>query len=105
MPVIGTDLGPPTNATLALIADPATRQFWDPDHVVSTEVLEVGRRHVDRLSPEDRSVVANTTVAWDMVAVFGPSATWDAELPWPSYWGRPVVDAIEDVRARLAPAP
>jgi hypothetical protein len=102
MPVIRTDLGPPTNTTLALISDPVARQYWDPDHLVSTAVLEVAQRHPDRLSPEDRDRLADTPVAWDVVALFDPSATWDAELPWPSYWGGPVVRAIDDARVRLS---
>jgi len=65
----------------------------------------VARRHLDRLSSDYRRRLANARVAWDLVAVFPPSITWESEMPWPSVWGRPVIQALEQVRAQLPASP
>ena len=42
MPVIATDIAPPTSAKLALIPGAHVRQFWDPGHLV----LALGRANL-----------------------------------------------------------
>lgn len=103
MPVILTDIAAPTSARLALIADARAQQFWDPDHLVSTAILSLAHQHVDRLSADQRDLLEGAPVAWDLVASFPPGVQWASELPWPSFWGFPVVGAVDDLVAPWSP--
>jgi hypothetical protein len=102
MPVLVTDLAPPTDAKLAFSADRSTRQFWDPRLLLSSAVLRLGREHLDRLPAAERHRFAEgRRVAWDLVLLFPPGARWDDELPWPSYADGPVVDMMDELSRRL----
>jgi hypothetical protein len=104
MPVLATDVGAPTNDKLSLVPDRRARQFWDPDHLVSKELRRVAMAHRDRLSAEERTTLDQASVIWDVVVLFPPGEKWNSSLPWPAHWGYPVVDAIEGLRPKLAPA-
>jgi hypothetical protein len=68
-PVIPTDIAPPTNGALALASDRRTAQLWDPDRILSQEIVRAALEDPTLLSTEDGGVDA-TTVVWDFVAVF-----------------------------------
>jgi hypothetical protein len=87
-PVLPSDLGPPSTATLGRIPDRRAAQFWDKVRVVSHSMGEHNRR----------------TLVWDYVAVYPSGATWQDRPPEPLYHGRPVVKVKEAARAALAQA-
>jgi hypothetical protein len=105
MPVLATDVAPPTDEKLGLVRDPRARQFWDPDHLVSKELRSVATANRDRLSPEERTTLDQASVIWDVVVLVPPGEKWNTSLPWPVYWGYPVVDALEGLVPKLAQAP
>ena len=61
------------------ITDRRSRQYWDPDRVLSKQM---GERDSD-------------SITWDYVAVYRPGQRWDDKPPQPIYEGYPVVQAIE----------
>jgi len=80
-PVLPTDLGAPSTATLRRVSDLRASQYWDKEHVVS---------HL--LGERDRK-----SVVWDYVAVYEPGKLWDTTPPDVVYSERPVVRAIDGI--------
>jgi hypothetical protein len=81
-PVLPTDFGAPSTATLKRISDPRASQYWDKEHLLSRQLGET-----DRLS-----------VVWDYVAVFPRGALWEKVPPQPSYSHVPVIKGIDGAR-------
>lgn len=84
-PVLPTDLGAPSTATLKRLSDPRVSQYWDKQHVVSR-----------LLGERDRA-----SVVWDYVAVYRPGKLWDQVPPEPASSGVPVVRAIDKTRDEI----
>jgi len=84
-PVLPTDLGAPSTATLKRLSDRRVSQYWDKDHVVSR-----------LLGERDRS-----SVVWDYVAVYQPGKLWDHAPPEPASSGVPVVNSIDRTRTEI----
>jgi hypothetical protein len=98
-PVIATDIGPPLSRVLGLLDDRRAVQFWDPDRALEADMrrsidLDPARYGFDGPLPAD-------VVIWDVAAVFGPGARWEADLPVPSYYGGPVVEVLDATAAAL----
>ena len=81
-PVLPTDFGAPSTATLRRASDPRVSQYWDKDHIVSRSLGE-----------RDRS-----SVVWDYVAVYQSGKLWDHVPPDPAYSNVPVVRAMGGTR-------
>jgi hypothetical protein len=84
-PVLPTDLGAPSTATLKRLSDQRVSQYWDKEHVVSR-----------LLGERDRA-----SVVWDYVAVYQPGKLWDQAPPEPASSGVPVVRAIDKTRDEI----
>jgi len=84
-PVLPTDLGAPSTATLKRLSDLRVSQYWDKQHVVSR-----------LLGERDRS-----SIVWDYVAVYQPGKLWDQAPPEPASSGVPVVRAIDKTRDEI----
>ena len=98
-PVLFTDVARPTTATLALVHDRRARQYWDGDRELSKDLVRALLAHPERYRL-DRQVGADSVV-WDAVALFPRGALWKDDVPVPSVYGAPVVDAIPDLRSAL----
>jgi hypothetical protein len=96
-----TDIGPPTNAVLALLHDVRVTQFWDPDRRVSAQLLAQADDRA-RAGLTDR--IVGRKVAWDLVAVYPPGEPSGTVWPYPRWNGGPVVDVIPDLRTHLLDA-
>ena len=81
-PVLATDLGAPSTATLRRASDSRVSQYWDKEHLVS---------HL--LGERDRS-----SVVWDYVAVYKQGKLWDQAPPEPVYSRVPVVHGIDGAK-------
>jgi hypothetical protein len=97
-PVIRTDVAPPTTGTLGRLHDPGARQFWDPNRIVSKDIVRAILAHPDRYRVED---VDKDTIVWDTVALFPKGVLWEDDLPMPTFYGAPVVDSIEGLSKGL----
>jgi hypothetical protein len=87
-PVLPTDWGAPSTATLKRISDPRAAQFWDAKRLISHSMGEHNRR----------------SVVWDYIAVYPRGERWTDRPPEPIYSGGPVVRVQEPARAALAKA-
>lgn len=98
-PVLKTDIAPPTNWVLGLLDDRRVIQYWDPDLVVSTDIVRSANENPSRYGLEQPFPAG--FVAWDVIAVFGKPARWDKDLPPPIYDDGPVVQAIDGARKAI----
>jgi hypothetical protein len=87
-PVLPTDWGAPSTATLKRVADARSIQFWDSDRLISHLLGEHDRR----------------SIVWDHVAVYPAGAIWNRQPPKALYEGGPVVQVIEPLRNALKQA-
>lgn len=87
-PVLPTDWGAPSTATLNRISDSRTTQFWDKRRLISHSMGEHNRR----------------SVIWDYIAVYPPGVMWTDGPPQPLYRGGPVIRVEEPARAALSQA-
>lgn len=99
-PVVWTDLGPPMTSVLGLVHDRRARQYWDRERVLSEDILRGLRADPARYSLDEP--LPDDTIVWDVVAVFPRGQLWDSDFPPPAYYGAPVVEAIDELRASLA---
>ena len=84
-PVLPTDWGAPSTATLKRIWDSRATQFWDKRRLISHSMGEHNRR----------------SVIWDYIAVYTPGVMWTDRPPEPLYKGGPVVRVEELARVAL----
>ena len=99
-PVLATDVAAPFNRVLGLIDDPRVTQYWDPDLVLSAEIVRAVNGDPSRYGFEER--LPPDFVVWDVVAIFPGSAGWDRDLPVPVYYGGPVLNDVENARRAIA---
>jgi len=99
-PVLITDLAPPSTGVLSRLSDTRAAQFWDKELRLSRAMIQTARKH-QLLSDEE--IPGEGDIVWDFVAIYPPGVTWEELPPVPAYYGYPVVDVIDEVRARLVP--
>ena len=99
-PVLKTDIAAPVSRVLRLLDDRRVRQYWDPGHVVSSDLTRSVNENPNRYGREES--LPPDFVAWDVVAVFRKSAHWDRDLPPPQHYDGPVVQAIGSTRTAIA---
>jgi hypothetical protein len=101
-PVLKSDIAAPLTPILGLFQDRRVTQYWDPNRVVSTDLVRSVNEDPARYRREDK--LPSGFISWDVVAVFAKSAPWEQDLPVPIYYGGPVRDVIEDTRQAIASA-
>ena len=80
-PVLATDWGPPSTATLRRLSDARVRQYWDKGRLLSKAMGETGRK----------------SVVWDRVIVYDRGVAWsDGAPPKAVVSAGPVVDVIDE---------
>ena len=87
-PVLPTDWGAPSTATLRRIKDTRSAQYWDKKRLISQTVGEHGHR----------------SIVWDHVSVYPAGTVWNQRPPNPLYEDGPVVQVIEPLRNAIARA-
>lgn len=109
-PVLKSDIAAPLTRVLGLLHDRRVTQYWDPNRVVSADLVRSVNTEPTRYRRKDR--LPPGFIAWDVIAVFAKSAHWEHDLPVPDYYGGPVRESIDDSRhaitvalASVAPAP
>jgi hypothetical protein len=99
-PVLKTDFAAPLNRVLGLLHDPRVAQHWDPERILSADLVRAVNENPSRYDMEQPFPA--DFVVWDVVAVFGKDARWERDLPPPAYYGGPVVESIEGARKAIA---
>ena len=98
-PVLRSDIAAPLTQVLGLLEDRRVTQYWDPNRVVSADLVRAVNEAPARYGREDK--LPPGFVSWDVVAVFAESSHWERDLPVPVYYGGPVVDAIDATRKAI----
>jgi hypothetical protein len=98
-PVIGTDVAPPTSATLARLHDRRAAQYWDEGRDLSEEIVRAVRADPKRYGFDEAP--GEDAIVWDVVALFPRGALWEKDVPIPTYYGGPVVDSVASLRKAL----
>jgi hypothetical protein len=101
-PVLTTDFVAPVTQVLGLLDDPRVTQYWDPDRIVSADIVRAVNEDPPRYGLSEK--LPPGFVAWDVVAVFPCSARWEYDLPPPAHYAGPVAHEIEGTRKALADA-
>jgi hypothetical protein len=101
-PVLKTDVAAPLTRVLGLIDDGRVLQYWDPDRVVSADVVRSVNADPKRYRFEE--ALPPDFIAWDAVAVFENSDVWEHHLPVPAYYGGPVVNVTEEMGKAIVEA-
>jgi hypothetical protein len=91
-PILATDWRPPSGSTLARIPDRRARQFWDPKHLVASELARIAEQKLGQLNP---TCCTNKGFHWDEAVLYAPHSHWKSR-PTPVFWNGPVY--------RIAPA-
>ncbi len=95
-PILPTDLGAPTTSVLARAPDRRVQQYWDPGHVLATQMAADARPP----QPEQECCLRGGHL-WDLVAVYPKGARWDDRMPTATVFDGPVVNVTDAVNAAL----
>jgi hypothetical protein len=100
LPVILTDLGPPSDAVRRPLDDPRVIELWDPGRWASRRMIE---RAAMMARAEGREPpLRPDEIAWDLIALFPAGTVWEDPFPTPSWYDGPVVRVLEPVEEQLA---
>jgi hypothetical protein len=100
LPVIASDVGPPTDEVRAPLQDPRVIEFWDPNRWASPRMMNrAARRMRDR---GEEPAFGPEAIAWDLIALYPAGVTWEEPFPAPSWWSGPVVDGLGPVQDQLS---
>jgi len=97
-PILATDWRPPSGSTLGRIADGRARQFWDPKHVVSSELKDYATRTPLQTKPD---CCIQKGFYWDEAILFPAGANWK-DVPAPVFWNGPVVRIVPSLENSLS---
>jgi hypothetical protein len=103
MPVVSSDVGPPTDEVRAPLRDPRVTEWWDPSHVLSKRVNE--RAQLVARETGSRPEVAPGEIVWDVIIALDPGTTWQDPFPAPGWHGGNVIDVLAPVEERLRALP
>jgi hypothetical protein len=101
LPVLKSDVAPPTKGVLARLHDSRATQFWDEGRLTSKTIRSTVEKNPRWVKPEDQDLCWGQGIVWDFVAVFPEGARWDEQIPPPDFYGYPVVHSIEGLAKRL----
>lgn len=85
-PVLATDWGAPSTASLHRLSDFRAAQYWDKDRLISKSLGEHDRK----------------TIVWDHIAVYPPGSTWKAKTPL--FADGPIVNVLAPAREAITKA-
>jgi hypothetical protein len=95
-PVLKSDIAAPLTNVLGLLTDHRVTQYWDPERVVSQDLVRAVNSSPNRYRREEP--LPPGFIAWDVVAVFPGDARWEGALPVPAYYGGPVVQVMTETK-------
>ena len=98
--MLPTDWSAPASSVLKRLSDRRVQQYWDPNHVLATQMKN------DAREPQPvQDCCVRSGILWDLAALYAPGATWSDKLPSAVLFNGPVVDVISEVESALATAP
>ena len=90
------DVAPPGRWALSTLPDPRVRQYWDPNHLVST------RLEADARPPQPEAECCRQRgMLWDIAAVYPAGVTWTDRLPPAVVFNGPIIDVTSAIEAAI----
>lgn len=84
-PVLPTDWGAPSTASLRRISDGRVQQYWDKDRLLSKAMGE-----------KDGS-----SIVWDWVGVYSSGSQWQNVPPKPAFEDGPIINVLPKLTAAV----
>ena len=97
-PMLPTDWSAPATSVLRRLSDGRVQQYWDPNHLLATQMKK------DARAPQPvQECCLRSGKLWDLAAVYPPGAIWSDRMPVATIFNGPVVDVIDAIKEALAP--
>jgi hypothetical protein len=95
--MLPTDWAAPTSSALGRLSDARVQQYWDPNHLLATEMKN------DARAPQpEQDCCVRSGILWDLAAVYAPGSTWSERMPTATVFNGPVVDVTEAIEGALS---
>ena len=92
--MLPTDWAAPASSVLRRLADGRVQQYWDPHHLLATQMKK------DARSPQpEQDCCTRSGILWDLAAVYSPGAVWSDRMPTATLFNGPVVDVTDGIEA------
>jgi hypothetical protein len=93
------DVAPPGRWALSTLTDTRVRQYWDPSHLVSTQIA------TDARPPQPKpDCCRQRGMFWDVAIVYPAGATWTDRLPPAILFNGPMIDIATAIEAAVIAA-
>jgi hypothetical protein len=95
--MLPTDWAAPASSALGRLSDARVQQYWDPNHLLATQMKK------DARAPQpEQDCCVRSGILWDLAAVYSPGSTWSERMPAATVFNGPVVDVTEAVEGALS---
>ena len=94
--MLPTDWAAPASSVLRRLSDGRVQQYWDPNHLLATQMKK------DARSPQpEQDCCTRSGILWDLAAVYPAGAVWSDRMPTATLFNGPVVDVTDGIEAAL----
>jgi hypothetical protein len=95
--MLPTDWAAPASSVLRRLSDRRVQQYWDPNHLLATQMKQ------DARAPQPvQDCCIRSGILWDLAAVYPPGAVWADRMPTAVVFNGPVVDVTDAIQEALA---
>jgi hypothetical protein len=95
-PMLPTDWVAPASSVLRRLSDRRVQQYWDPNHLLATQMKK------DARAPQPaQDCCIRSGILWDLAAVYERGSTWSDRMPTATVVNGPVVDVTDAIGGEL----
>ena len=96
--MLPTDWAAPASSVLRRLSDRRVEQYWDPNHLLATQMKK------DARGPQpEQDCCIRSGILWDLAAVYPPGSVWSDRMPTATLFNGPVVDVRDGIEDGLTP--
>jgi hypothetical protein len=96
--MLPTDWAAPASFVLRRLSDGRVQQYWDPNHLLATQM----KKDAGAPQPEQDCCI-RSGILWDLAAVYPPGSVWSDRMPAATLFNGPVVDVTDGIEDALTP--
>jgi hypothetical protein len=94
--MLPTDWVAPATSVLQRLSDRRVQQYWDPNHLLATQMKK------DARAPQpEQDCCVRSGFLWDLAAVYTPGSIWSDRMPPAIVFNGPVVDVTDRIEGAL----
>jgi hypothetical protein len=94
--MLPTDWSAPSSSVLRRLSDRRVQQYWDPNHVLATQMK------TDARPPQPvQDCCVRSDILWDIAAVYPPGSVWSDRMPPAVVFNGPVLDVTDRIEETL----